>query len=156
MRGRPSDVVDPFVYVIVLNLAIEYVPSVISESFTLSLLTAVLLKVALELVILVKNHVLARLRAAKTRRTKTVAALSLWVVAAGSKLVVLELVNPAFGDAVSLGGFIPSDAARPRPPGITVSRTQPPLRPFCGGLSRRPHLPAGIAFRWRRRRPGRG
>jgi len=51
MRARPDDVADLFVYVVVLNLAIEYVPSVISESFTLSLLTAALLKVTLELVI---------------------------------------------------------------------------------------------------------
>jgi hypothetical protein len=39
---------DVFVYVVVLNLAVQYVPSVISETFTLSLMTAVLLKVALE------------------------------------------------------------------------------------------------------------
>ena len=58
------------------------------------------------MVILVKNEILVRLRAATSRRTKFVAALSLWVVAAGSKLVVLELVNLVFGDAVSLGGFI--------------------------------------------------
>jgi hypothetical protein len=107
MRARPSDVVDLFVYVVVLNLAIEYVPSVISESFNLSLLTAALLKVTLELVIMVKNKILVRLHAATTRRTKLVSALSLWVVAAGSKLVVLELVNLVFGDSVSLGGFIP-------------------------------------------------
>ncbi|MEU4217242.1 hypothetical protein [Actinoplanes sp. NPDC026623] len=50
VRGNPSDVIDVFVYVVVLNLAIEYVPAVISEGFTLTLLTAVLLKVALELV----------------------------------------------------------------------------------------------------------
>jgi len=43
------DVVDVVVYVVVLNLAIEYFPSVISESFTISLLTAVLLKAVLEL-----------------------------------------------------------------------------------------------------------
>jgi hypothetical protein len=107
LRAYPSDVVDLFVYVVVLNLAIEYVPSVISEGFTLSLLTAALLKVALEVVLWVKNKVLLRLRAATTPRGKVVAALSLWVVAAGSKLVVLELVNVVFGDAVSLGGFIP-------------------------------------------------
>ncbi len=104
---QPRDVVDLFVYVVVLNLAIEYVPSVISEGFTLSLLTAALLKVALEVVLWVKNKVLLRLRAATTPRAKLVAALSLWVVAVGSKLVVLELVNLVFGDAVSLGGFIP-------------------------------------------------
>jgi hypothetical protein len=93
--------------VVVLNLAVEYVPSVISEGFTLSLLTAVLLKIALEIVIVLKSKVINRLRAATTRRAKVAAALSLWVVAAGSKLVVLELVDLVFGDRVSLGGFIP-------------------------------------------------
>jgi hypothetical protein len=107
MRARPADVIDVFVYVVVLNVAIEYVPSVISEGFTLSLLTAVLLKIALEIVIVLKAKVIDRLRAATTRRGKVTAALSLWVVAAGSKLVVLELVDRVFGDAVSLGGFIP-------------------------------------------------
>lgn len=33
LRARPADVVDVFVYVVVLNLAVEYVPSVISEGF---------------------------------------------------------------------------------------------------------------------------
>ena len=33
--------------------------------------------------------------------------MSLWVVAAGSKLVVLWLVDVVFGNRVSLGGFIP-------------------------------------------------
>ncbi len=91
---------------VVLNLAVEYTPSVISESFTLSLLTAALLKVALELVILLKSRIITRLRAADTRRGKLTAAGALWVVAAGSKLVVLELVDLVFGDAVSLGNFI--------------------------------------------------
>ncbi|HEV7493038.1 hypothetical protein [Baekduia sp.] len=105
MRARPADIIDVFVYVVVLNLAIEYVPSVISEGFTLSLLTAVLLKVALEVVILAKGQLLTRLRAATSQGGKVAAAVSLWAVAAGSKLVVLELVDLVFGDAVSLGGF---------------------------------------------------
>ncbi len=107
IRARPADVIDVFVYVAVLNLAIEYVPSVISEGFTLSLLTAVLLKIALEMVIVLKTKVIDRLRAATTGRAKVIAALALWVVAAGSKLVVLALVDLIFGDAVSLGGFLP-------------------------------------------------
>lgn len=90
-----------------LNLAIEYVPSVISEGFTLSLLTAALLKIALELVIVVKGRVVVRLHGATTTRGKVGAAAALWVVAAGSKLVVLGLVDLVFGDSVSLGGFIP-------------------------------------------------
>lgn len=107
MTTRPADIVDVFVYVVVLNLAVEYVPQVISEGFTLTLLTAVLLKLALEGVFLAKNAVLARLRAATTRRAKVLAGVTLWVIAVGSKFVVLELVALIFGDAVSLGGFIP-------------------------------------------------
>jgi hypothetical protein len=107
MIARPADVIDLFVYVVVLNLAIEYVPSVISEGFTLSLLTAALLKIALELVILLKGRIVARWRAATSSRARLAAAVALWVVAAGSKLVVLWLVDLVFGDSVSLGGFIP-------------------------------------------------
>ena len=105
--ARPADVIDVFVYVVVLNLAVQYLPAVISETFTLSLLTAALLKVTLELVLLLKGAVLARLRGATTRWAKVTSALMLWVVAAGSKLVVLWLIDIVFGGAVSLGGFIP-------------------------------------------------
>jgi hypothetical protein len=41
--------------VVVLNLFVEYLPKVISETFTLSLLTAVLLKGVLEIVVAAKN-----------------------------------------------------------------------------------------------------
>jgi len=105
LRRHPADVLDVFVYVVVLNLAIQYVPSVISETFTLSLLTAVLLKVALEIVLLLKGRVVSGLKASTTRRGKAVGVLLLWVVAAGSKLAVLWLVDLVFGDSVSLGGF---------------------------------------------------
>ena len=106
IRRHPEDVVDLFVYVVVLNLFIEYFPSVISESFTLSLLTAALLKITLELVLSAKSRILRQMRIATTRSAKSASALLLWVVAAGSKIVVLELVDLVFGDAVSLGGFL--------------------------------------------------
>ena len=128
MAPRPAGhVIDLFVYVVVLNLAIEYVPSVISESLTLSLLTAGLLKITLELVILLKSEILARLRAAETRRAKLAAAVSLWVVAAGSKLLVLEMIDLDFGDAVSLGGFIPVTLLVVAPPRLTGRSAAPPL-----------------------------
>ncbi|WP_395656427.1 hypothetical protein [Nocardioides sp.] len=107
LAARPGDVVDVFVYVVVLNLAVEYFPAVISETFTLSLLTALLLKVALEVVLRLKGRILARHRAATTTAGKLLAVAALWAVAAGSKLVVLWLVDLVFGDDVSLGGFVP-------------------------------------------------
>jgi hypothetical protein len=105
-RAHTSDVVDVFVYVVVLNLAVEYVPGVISEGFTLSLLTAALLKVALELVLALKGRLVGRLRRATTRRGKVAAAVAVWLVAVGSKIAVLELVDLVFGGSVSLGGFV--------------------------------------------------
>ncbi|MFS3127550.1 hypothetical protein ACLM5J_04015 [Nocardioides sp. Bht2] len=104
---HPEEIVDVFVYVVVLNLAIQFLPQVISESFLHSLLTAVLLKIALEGVLLLKGAVMARLRGAPTRRGKVVFGVALWGVAVGSKLVVLWLIDVAFGGAVSLGGFLP-------------------------------------------------
>jgi len=98
-------VVDLLVYVVVLNLFVEYLPQVLAESFTLSLLTAALLKGVLEVVVVGKDRMKARFRAAETPVGKVVAAVGLWAVAFGSKFLVLEAVDLVFGDRVSLGGF---------------------------------------------------
>jgi hypothetical protein len=98
-------VVDIFVYVVVLNLFIEYLPQVISETFTLSLLTAVLLKVVLELVAVAKKWIAKRFREAATPAGKVLAGVLLWGLLFISKFLVLELVAIVFGDRVSLGGF---------------------------------------------------
>ncbi|QKT07459.1 hypothetical protein HUN08_09825 [Gordonia sp. X0973] len=100
-----ADIVDVFVYVIVLNLAAQYLPAVIAETFTLSLLTAILLKAVLEVVIAVKGRVKFRLKAATGPAGKVGGALLLWFLLAASKFVVLELVALVFGDRVSLGNF---------------------------------------------------
>jgi len=98
-------VVDVFVYVVVLNLFVEYLPVVISETFTLSLLTAVLLKGVLEVVVAAKKRVVTRFRQAATPTGKVVAAFLVWAVVFGSKFLVLEAVALVFGSRVSLGGF---------------------------------------------------
>jgi hypothetical protein len=99
------DIVDVFVYVVVLNLAVEYLPAVITETFTLSLLTAVLLKLVLEVVVALKDRVKSQLRAATGPAGKVGGALLLWLLLVSSKFVVLELVALVFGDQVSLGNF---------------------------------------------------
>lgn len=108
MRRRlvdPLHVVDVFVYVVVLNLAVQFVPTVISESFAMSILTAVLLKLVLEGVLWVKGRVLARLRAASTPLRRIVSVVMLGLLLPGSKLALLWLEDLLLGDAVSLGGF---------------------------------------------------
>ena len=104
--GRAADVVDVFVYVVVLNLFIQYVPAVISETFTLSLLTAVLLKGVLEVVVAVKKRARGRFTTARGAMGKVGAGLLLWGVLVGSKFVVLKITDLVFGDSVSLGGFV--------------------------------------------------
>ncbi|BBG03518.1 MULTISPECIES: hypothetical protein [Pseudonocardia] len=101
-----ADLVDVFVYVVVLNLFVEYLPQVLSETFTLTLLTAVVLKAVLEIVLVVKQRVVARLRRASTPSGKVLAAAAVWLVAFGSKFVVLETIDLVFGERVSLGGFV--------------------------------------------------
>jgi hypothetical protein len=68
-------VVDVFVYAVVLNLFVEYLPQVLSETFTLSLLTAVLLKGVLEVVIAAKNRVKARFRQPSPSERRTLRGL---------------------------------------------------------------------------------
>lgn len=105
MRVRPIDVVDVFVYVTILNLANQFVPAVITESFAMSVATAVLLKLVLEVVLVLKARVKSRFVAAQSVPAKVVAALGFWALMVGSKFVVLELEALLLGDAVSLGGF---------------------------------------------------
>lgn len=102
---KAPDVVDVFVYVVVLNLAVEYLPVVISETFTMSLLTAIVLKLVLEAVIWVKNRVKVRIKQSPRLIGKVGAALALWLVLVGSKFVVLEIIAFAFAGQVQLGGF---------------------------------------------------
>jgi hypothetical protein len=102
---RPIDLVDVFVYLVVLGVFIQLFPAVITETFLLALLTAILLKVVLEIVLRVKKRVVGRIRNARARWIRIVNVVALLIVLPASKFVVLELVALAFGDAVHLGGF---------------------------------------------------
>jgi hypothetical protein len=110
VRIRPIDLVDVLVYLVVLGVFIQLFPAVISETFLLSLLTAILLKLVLELVLWVKKRILTRIRTAETLVPRIVNVAALLLVLPGSKLLVLELVALAFQDAVQLGGFFPVTA----------------------------------------------
>lgn len=105
VKIRPIDLVDVLVYLVVLGVFIQLFPAVLSETFLLSLLTAILLKVVLELVVWVKKKIVGRIKAAESVRVRIVNIVALVLVLPGSKFLVLELVALAFGTAVQLGGF---------------------------------------------------
>lgn len=105
MRIRPIDLVDVFVYLVVLGVFIQLLPAVISESFLVALLTAVLLKVVLEVIVFVKKRLVARIRGDHEPWVRALNAAVLVLILPASKLVVLEAVDAVFGDEASLGGF---------------------------------------------------
>ncbi|GAB2454571.1 putative signal transduction protein with EAL and GGDEF domain [Conyzicola lurida] len=105
MRIRAIDLVDVFVYLVVLGLFTQIFPAVISETFVLALLTAILLKVVLEVVLLVKKRTIERIRMSRLPVVRIANVVVLLLVLPGSKFLVLELVALVFGDSVYLGGF---------------------------------------------------
>ncbi len=104
-RIRAVDLVDVLVYLVVIGVFVQLFPSVISESFLVTLLTAVLLKIVLEVVMVAKTAVVGRIKAARTTQRRIVGAFSLLLVGPGSKFLVLWLTDLVFGDRVYLGGF---------------------------------------------------
>ena len=105
MRIRAVDLVDVFVYLVVLGAFTQLFPAVIAESFLLALLTAILLKVVLEIVLRVKKKTVGRIRDAASPAARVANVVVLLLVLPGSKFAVLALVDLAFGEAVYLGGF---------------------------------------------------
>jgi hypothetical protein len=88
----------------VLNLFVEYSGNVVIESFTISLLAAVLLQVLLKLTIALEHRVAAHFNAKPGGFAKFMRYFTAWLILFGSKFVILEALAFAFGDEVYFGG----------------------------------------------------
>lgn len=104
-RISAADVVDVFVYTVVLSTFVQLFPQVISESFLTSLATAILLKIVLEVVVHLKTRIISRFENADSTRVRIIAGASLSLLGGGSKALLLWLTDALLGDAVYLGGF---------------------------------------------------
>lgn len=97
---------DVLVYVVVLNLFVEYVDAVVIDSFAISILTAVLLKLLLDVIVGLEHRVSGFFK----RRSGTVFTIlglvSAWAILFLSKFALLEIVDIVFGDEVELGGLL--------------------------------------------------
>jgi hypothetical protein len=89
---------------VVLNLFVEYSGKVAIDSFTTSLLAAVLLQVLLKLTIGVEHRVAAYFKARPGGLMTFLRFFFAWVVLFGSKFVILEAIALAFGDKVRFEG----------------------------------------------------
>ena len=101
-----SWVSEVLVDIVVLNLFVEFVKTVVIDSFYISILTAVLLKLMVDAVKGLEQRVSASLAAKQGAAWKPVRFLAVWLILFLSKFVILEIVDVVFGSHVELGSFI--------------------------------------------------
>ena len=89
---------------VVLNLFNEYWSNVSIEHFSISLLTALLLQVLLQLTIAIEHRVANIFKGNPNLKAKITRVLSTWTILFISKLVILQVLSYAFGDSVLFGG----------------------------------------------------
>jgi hypothetical protein len=82
---------------VVLNLFVEYWRHVTINSFTISLMVAILLQVLLKITLALEHRV-------ADGTAKFMRYFSAWAILFASKFVILAAVNFAFGDDVRFGG----------------------------------------------------
>ena len=97
---------DVLIYTVVLNLFVEYVDAVVIDSFTISIFTAVLLKILLDIVMRFEHTVHHFFAQKEGAIFNVLGKVSLVAILFLGKLVILEVVNFVFGDHVELGHFI--------------------------------------------------
>jgi hypothetical protein len=95
----------------VLNLFDEYWQHVEIDSFTISILAAVLLQVLLKATLAIEHKVGAHFSAKPGGFAKAMRFFSAWLILFGSKFVMLGAINFAFGDDVLFTGPLHGVAA---------------------------------------------
>ena len=98
--------VDLLVYTVVLNLFDEYVKGVVIDSFTISIFTALLLKVMLVMIEGLEHRIIRYFKAKENPWATAIGAVLVFVILFGGKLLILEAVDRMFGNHVELGHFV--------------------------------------------------
>jgi hypothetical protein len=89
---------------VVLNLFAEYWRHVVIDSFTISLLTALLLQVLLKLTLHIEHLVADYFTSKPGKLAVYLRFFSAWLILFLSKFVILGAINLAFGSEVDFGG----------------------------------------------------
>lgn len=97
---------DVLVYIVVLNLFVEFVDAVVIDSFWISILTAVLLKLILDVLAGVEHRVSHYFKERGGVVSRILGIVSTFLILFLSKFAILEIVDIVFGDHVDLGHFI--------------------------------------------------
>ena len=98
--------IDILIYIVVLNLFVEYSDAIVIESFTISILTAILLKLMLEFFERLEWMNLRFFQEKEGTAWTVVGFVVILSILILSKFIILEVVNFVFGDLVELGHFL--------------------------------------------------
>lgn len=105
-RRFASFMTDVLIYTVVLNLFVEHVDAIVIDSFGISILTAVLLKILLDLITGIEHRVANYFKQRSGTLNKVLGYVSVFLILSLSKFVILEVVDLVFGDHVELGHFV--------------------------------------------------
>lgn len=97
---------DVLVYIVVLNLFVEFNDRIVIDSFWISILTAVLLKLLLDVILSVEHRVSDWFGVREGSVWRVGSVLAAWGILFLSKFVILEVVDLVFGDHVELGKLL--------------------------------------------------
>jgi hypothetical protein len=89
---------------VILNLFVEYSERVVIDSFTITILAAVLLQVLLKLTIAFEHKLADFWNARKGGFSRFMRFFTAWLVLFGSKFVILAAINVFFGDYIDFVG----------------------------------------------------
>ena len=97
---------DVLVYIVVLNLFVEFNDAIVIESFWISILTAVLLQALIAALKDVEHQVGTFFEKRHGALPRAAGLAAKFFILFTSKLIILEIVNFVFGDEVELGHFV--------------------------------------------------
>ena len=103
LRGMLGVLVD----VTILALFVEHWDRFVIDSYTIALLTAILLQAMLKATLALEHRLAAFFRKQTRPGTTALRVLTTWLLLVASKVIILETVNIVFGDDVDFGGLLP-------------------------------------------------
>ena len=99
-RRFASWMTDVLVYTVVLNLFVEWVPGVEIESFTISIFTAVVLKLLLDVILYFEHTIRGWFGQRDGAAWRVLGGMATLGILFLSKFIILEVIDILFGDEV--------------------------------------------------------
>ena len=89
---------------VVLNLFVEYSVNVVIDSFTISLFAAIVLQILVKATMALEHRIAGYFGSRPGAFAKFMRFFTAWLVLFGSKFVILEVIDLAFGESVLFTG----------------------------------------------------